>query len=151
MNVISDFAIAVLATIFFSYLFKVPKRAVLSSSVIGGAGYALYDLLMSISGSALMGYFLGTLLIAISSEILARTKKMPATVFVIPGIAALVPGNGLYMTMMYMVQQNASMAAQTGMKTMTAIVSMAMALVLTSIITTGIAAFLKRFVNKKQA
>lgn len=137
-----------LATVFFALLFKIPKRAILSSSIIGGLGYAIYDVIFMLLGSVIMGYFLGTLFIAVSAEILARVKKMPATIFVIPGIVPLVPGSGLYFTMMYLVQQNAAKASQTGMKTMLEIIAMAMALVLTSVLTTGITAVFKRLRHK---
>ena len=40
------------------------------------------------------------------SEILARKLKQPAVVFIIPGIIPLVPGLGMYNTMLYLIQND---------------------------------------------
>lgn len=130
-----DFLICVPATVFFSILFRVPKRAVPLSAVLGGAGYAVYDLTSPVFHSTVAGYFLGTLLMAVCSEILARVKKMPATIFMIPAIIPLVPGVGLYQTMQYLVQERNDLAGRIGTTTLLEIVAMAMAMVLTGILT----------------
>lgn len=142
-NMLHDFLICIPATAFFALLFKVPRRAILISAVLSGVGYALYDWVTPVLGTAIAGYFLGTLLMAVLSEILARVMKMPATIFIIPAIIPLVPGIGLYNTMMYLVQGQNAKAGQTGTVTILAIVSMAMALVLTSILTKAITVLLR--------
>lgn len=135
MHVLHDFLICVPATVFFCILFRVPRRAVLYSALLGAAGYAVYDLTSPAFHSAVAGYFLGTLLMAVCSEILARIMKMPATIFMIPAIIPLVPGIGLYNTMQYLVQQRNDLAAGIGTTTLLEIVAMAMAMVLTGILT----------------
>ena len=140
MAVLRDFLICVPATIFFAILFKVPKGAVWISAILGGAGYAIYELVSPSLRSPIAGYFVGTLVMAACSEILARAMKRPATVFLIPAIIPLVPGVGLYDTMQYLVQGQNTQAARTGIATLLAIVAMAMAMVLTSIATRSISA-----------
>lgn len=151
MIALRDFLICVPATVFFCILFKVPKKAILISSLLGGAGYVVYDLTSPVFGSTIAGYFLGTLFMAIFSEILARTMKMPATIFMIPSIIPLVPGVGLYKTMEYLVQAQNARAAQTGTSTILAIVAMAMAMVLTGIITKTIQQVISSIIKYRQA
>lgn len=105
-----------LATLFFSILMNSPKRAILWSSCIAAAGYILY-LLTSLQYGELVGYFLGTLAIACLGEICARRIKMPATIFIFPGIVPLVPGLGLYRMMLEFVRDNVTGALEIGVST----------------------------------
>jgi uncharacterized membrane protein YjjB (DUF3815 family) len=143
-NIVRDFFICVPATVFFAILLKAPRKTILVSAVLGGAGYVIYELTSPLLGSPTAGYFAGTLIMALCSEILARAMKMPATIFIIPAIIPLVPGIGLYNTMMYLVQGQNAKAGQTGTATLLAIVAMAMALVLTSILTKVISSMFGR-------
>lgn len=93
-----DFIICSMATFFFAILFRTPKKAVFSVTVMGGLGYVAYDLCRR-AFSVTVGYFVGTLLISVCAEILARRRKMPALVFITPAVIPLVPGAGLYHTM----------------------------------------------------
>jgi uncharacterized membrane protein YjjB (DUF3815 family) len=147
-NIVRDFLICVPATIFFAILLKVPRKAILMGAILGGTGYAVYEWTSPVMGSAIAGYFIGTLLMAVCSEILARFMKMPATIFIIPAIIPLVPGIGLYNTMMYLVHGQNEKAGQTGVSTIMAIVAMAMALVLTAILTNAVT-FMMKVVKRK--
>lgn len=130
---LKDFLFCVPAAVFFAFLFRVPRRAIAVSAILGGLGYLIYDISAPLLNSAMAGYFFGTLFMAVCSEILARIMKMPATVFVITAIIPLVPGVGLYNTMMYLIEGQTQQAGQTGIDTILAIIAMAMALVITSI------------------
>jgi uncharacterized membrane protein YjjB (DUF3815 family) len=143
LNLVRDFFICVPATAFFAILFKVPRKAVPVSTVLGSVGYVVYEWTSPVLGSSIAGYFIATFLMAVCSEISARIIKMPTTVFIIPAIIPLVPGIGLYNTMMYLVQGQDAKAGQTGIATILAIIAMAMALVFTSIFTSGISTVVK--------
>ena len=80
----------------FSVLLHQPWRTIPVSSVIAVAGYALFLLL----GKTTLAYFLATLFIGICCEICARVMKRTATLFVTGAIVPLVPGVGLYNTML---------------------------------------------------
>lgn len=133
-DILKDFLICVPATVFFTLLMRVPRRAVLPAALLGGLGYAAYEVAKVLLQSSIAGYFLGTLLMAACSEILARFMHMPATVFIIPAIIPLVPGLGLYQTMNDVVQGQNSLAAQVGTTTLLSIAAMAMAMVLTTLL-----------------
>jgi uncharacterized membrane protein YjjB (DUF3815 family) len=134
LKIFIDFLICIPAAVFFAILFNVPRRAIPASAVLGAIGYAFYEIISVFLGSPITGYFVGTLIIAVTSEILARKIKMPATIFIVPAVIPLVPGIGLYNTMMYLVQGQDAKAGKTGVATFLAIVAMAMALVITTLI-----------------
>lgn len=117
---------------------KVPGRAIPLGAVLGGFGYLLFEETSKLLNSSISGYFLGTLFMAVFSELLARRVKMPATIFITPAIIPIVPGLGLYSTMLYLVEGQQNKAAQTGISTILSIVAMAMALVLTSLFTKAV-------------
>lgn len=138
MDLLKYFIICLLATFFFAIIFKVPNKALLPSSLLGAFGYILFLCLSSDASNYMSAYFIATLAITICSEILARIMKMPATVFTVPAIIPLVPGVGLYTTMMYLVQNQGDLASKTGASAILSIIAMAMAMVLTSILTRSI-------------
>ncbi|WP_193708328.1 threonine/serine exporter family protein [Alkalibaculum sporogenes] len=131
---IREFFICVVAVIFTAILFRAPMRGILLSSLLGGVGYILFKILSSDSKSPIIAYFTATFFITVFSEIFARLLKMPATIFTVPAIIPLVPGIGLYRTMLNLVQNNGR-ASESGSITILAIVSIAMAMVMTSLLT----------------
>lgn len=135
MSLLTDFIICVPATVFFAVLFRVPWKAVFPSALVGAAGYVLYEVTAPALGSDMAGYFMGALLTAVCSEVLARVLRMPATVFAVTTIIPLVPGIGMYDTMLDLVQSQNAKAAATGAATILDIVAIAMAMVLTAIFT----------------
>lgn len=134
-SIVLDFLICLPATVFFAVLLRVPRRAIPACAVLGGLGYAAYECAMALLGSTIAGFFLGTLLMAALSEVLARVMRMPATIFIIPAIIPLVPGLGLYQTMNYFVHGQNAQAGQVGTATILAITAMAMAMVMVSLFT----------------
>lgn len=81
-----------------------------------------------------MGFFLGTLVIALLGELLAKLIKMPATIFIFPAVIPMVPGLGLYQTMLAFVQNDIPSALNIGVDTLVNIGAMAIAMTLISII-----------------
>lgn len=133
LDMLRVFALCTAATVFYSLLLKTPKKAILIASVVGSLGYIIYLLLSERAGD-IVAYFAGTLFIAITGEILARVMKMPSTVFIIPGIIPLVPGYGLYRTMLLMTLNEFDSSIRTGAATFLAAGAMAVAIALTNFI-----------------
>lgn len=114
MSVFMHFLYAFLATIGFSIFLCAPKKVLLPCGFVGALGWSVYYFLDTASFSSITSNFLATLLVALVSEILARRLKQPAIIFIIPGIIPLVPGLGMYNTMLYVVQGNFSAAIVKG-------------------------------------
>ena len=102
MPVYMHFLYSTIATVGFSVFFNVPKFALIPAGLINA------------TNNDILSNFLAAALVALISEILARKLKYPAILFVIPGIIPLVPGLGMYNTMLYLVQSNYELAVAKG-------------------------------------
>ena len=114
----------------FSVLLHQPWRTIPVSSVIAVAGYALFLLLEKTT----LAYFLATLFIDICCEICARVMKRTATLFLTGAIVPLVPGVGLYNTMLYVVAGDYGNAVHTGAATVLGLCGIALAITMSSVI-----------------
>lgn len=130
MLFLRSFIFCFFAALFFAVLLNAPRRALLPAAVLGAVGYLVYTLCLAFSARA--GFFLGTLAIAVGAEVLARVLKHPALLFMIPAVIPLVPGMGLYNTMLALVQSRIGDAVAEGSETMLALALMAAALALTT-------------------
>ncbi len=128
-----DLIFCFIATYFFALIMNAPKKSLIYSSLIASVGYLVYDICVDYNNS-LLGFFLGTLVIALLGEICARKIKMPATIFIFPGIVPIVPGFGLYQMMLEFVQNDVNEALLIGIKTLSHIGAMAVAIAFVSLI-----------------
>ena len=119
-----------LAASCFSVLMHQPWRTIPVSSLIATAGYVVFLLL----GKSTLAYFGATLVIGVCCEICARIMKRTATLFVTGAIIPLVPGIGLYNTMLYVVEGNYSKAVNTGAATVLGICGIALAITMSSVL-----------------
>lgn len=114
MPVYMHFLCSTIATIGFSVFLNAPKSALIPAGLTGGIGWSVYYCLINATNNDILANFLAATLVALISEILARKLKYPAILFVIPGIIPLVPGLGMYNTMLYLVQSNYQLAISKG-------------------------------------
>ncbi len=114
MPIYMHFIYSTIATIGFSVFFNIPKSALLPAGLTGGIGWTFYYYLINATNNDILSNFLAAILVAWISEFLARRLKYPAILFVIPGIIPLVPGLGMYNTMLYLVQTNYELAIAKG-------------------------------------
>ncbi|MBB6214826.1 uncharacterized membrane protein YjjB (DUF3815 family) [Anaerosolibacter carboniphilus] len=138
----TQFIYAYISTVGFSLLFNIPRTAILKSALIGATGWLIYAEVNQLSQTAILATFLGACAVSILSEIFARKFREAVTVFVIPGILPLVPGSGMYNTMLALIQKNFSKAALVGSETIFIAASIAVAILLVSSFTRLI--FLKK-------
>lgn len=118
MPIFLHFIFSTIATVGFSVFLNVPVNALIPSGITGGIGWAIYISIFSFSYNSIVANFVAAAIVSLISEILARRLKHPAILFVIPGIIPLVPGLGMYNTMLYMVQKNFELGISTGVDTM---------------------------------
>ena len=100
------FIFAFISTVGFAIFLKAPKSTLIPSGFIGGIGWSVYYSIVTATDNNIASNFIAAILISLFSEIFARKLKQPAIVFIIPGIILLVPGLGMYNTMLYLVQTN---------------------------------------------
>ena len=114
MPIYMHFLYSTLATVGFSIFLNAPVKTLLPAGVTGGLGWAMFYYLIGVSSNSIFANFVAAAVVSCMSEILARKLKQPAILFVIPGIIPLVPGLGMYNTMLYLVQGNYDLAISTG-------------------------------------
>ena len=114
------------ATAAFGFIMSAPLKSIPISSLIATIGYLIY--LYIHPTSEIAGYFIGTFVITFLGELGARIMKMPATIFIFPGVIPLVPGVGIYNTMTAFVNGDIQSGVSLGFSTCAIAGSMAMAM-----------------------
>lgn len=109
---------AFLATLFFGIIFNIKGRELFYSALSGGLSWMIYLIVLKIFSSSMLAYFAASVFIGLYSEIISRIIKAPATFFIICGIIPLVPGSGMYYTMLESIQKNAQASISTGINTL---------------------------------
>lgn len=96
---------AFIACIGFALIFRVHQNFHLAiiASFGGALGWFIY-LLVTAGYGEVIACFIAMAVVAFFSEIAARINKAPATIFLIIGCFPLVPGRGIYETMLYCTQ-----------------------------------------------
>lgn len=85
----------------FCFLFNVRGWGILICSLGGLLGWAVYLLSAPLVRSDLLQCFLAAVGTAVFSELMARLRRCPATVYLLLAMFPLVPGRGIYLTMLY--------------------------------------------------
>lgn len=88
-----------LGSLAFGIVYKVKAKRLFIVTVGGGMGWLIYSFLLFITGSVFAGNMGAAMFATGYSEIMARRKKAPVVVFLLPCLIPLVPGGGLYNTM----------------------------------------------------
>ncbi|MCC5909712.1 MAG: threonine/serine exporter family protein [Clostridiaceae bacterium] len=123
-----NFIYGFMCTIGFAVLFNSPKSALLKAGLGGGLGWSVYFVVHHNYDLIVLPTFLASLVIAILGEVFAIMEKQPATLYIIPGIIPLVPGFGLYYTMLSLLEQDYNLAIQHGVEAMLIAILIAAAL-----------------------
>ena len=99
-------------------LYRIPRTLVVYASLVGVAAWLIMYYTMIAGATVVLADFLASIAVGIMAEILARSLKKPATIFIIPGFIPLVPGSDAYTTMLYMVKGQYVSGVSMGMQTM---------------------------------
>ena len=95
-----------LGTAGFAILFRIRLRHLPAAILGGGLTYAIYFVVTQLSASVFAAAFVASACSALYSEILARVKRAPAVVFLLPCAIPIVPGGSLYRAMVQLISQN---------------------------------------------
>ena len=88
--------------------------------------------------SFVAGTFFGALTVGILGEFLARLNKKPATLYITPGIIPLVPGAGMYYTMLALIEKDFSMAGNKGVETLFIAAAISIGIIISSVFSRSI-------------
>jgi len=107
---------ALLGTMALCLVFNIPRRFIIIPAVISASGWVLYEAFVFSGESRLIACFVGACAVAILAECAAIATREPFTLFVIPAIWPLVPGIGMYNTMLNLIESNYSIALFMGIE-----------------------------------
>lgn len=114
-----NFIYACIATLAFGIIFNIRGEKLVFASLGGGISWAVYLLSFRLFSSMIFAYFLAASIVTLYSEIMARVLKAPVTTFVICAVIPVVPGGGMYNTMLESVKGNVQTALSLGVETIT--------------------------------
>lgn len=132
MFYIQQLLYAFLSTVGFAVIFNSPKDTVVKSGFNGATGWLVYMVVDGLTESPVAASFLAALTVGIMGEVFAKIFKKPSTTFTIPGIIPLVPGRGMYYTMLYLTEDNFLSAANSGSETILLSIAIASGIIVSS-------------------
>lgn len=88
-----------LGTLAYALFFHVRPRHLLLATLGGALSWLLYLLVLARDGNVFLSALVASMGVCLWSEGMARVRKAPANIFMIPGIIPLLPGGALYYTM----------------------------------------------------
>jgi uncharacterized membrane protein YjjB (DUF3815 family) len=120
------------ATFGFCIIFNIKGRNLFFTSLGGALSWFVYLLLKDFNFSNTSALFLSSLALGLYSEVMARVLKSPVTTFVICALIPLVPGSGMYYTMLESIQGNISKSLELAVETLSSAGALAVGIVFIS-------------------
>jgi uncharacterized membrane protein YjjB (DUF3815 family) len=150
-RVVFEFFVCTAATVFFSLLMNAPPKTVPFSALIGGVSWTVYRFMLVYSKPEYAAYFVGTLIVAVAAEVLARIFKMPAPIFILPSLIPIVPGTRLYRTALALVEEDYTLFRDEAARTLFAFCAISVAIAITSVAARSFSAYIStRARNRRQ-
>lgn len=125
-------AASFLSCLGFAVLFNIHGPGGLLCALGGMLTWLIYVLVLRFIGNDLPAYFFATLFSALYAEAMARIRKYPAISYLVISIFPLIPGAGVYYTMLHAVSGEMEQFASLGMHTAAVAGIMAVAILVAS-------------------
>lgn len=118
MNYIAPCLYAFGASLAFAIVFNIPRNKLLLSALGGMLGQLVYVVFQLFISNDVILYLLATIAISLYAEVLARLTKSPTTIYLAVALIPLVPGGGIYYTMLYFINGEMDLGITTGVHTL---------------------------------
>lgn len=128
LEVLRAFGLAFVATTGFGLLFNVPRRTLAACGLTGGIGLAVRSVAVKLGASDIGGAFLGALTVALVGFLLARSYRVPRTIFTITGVLPMIPGSLAFTTMIQLTTGDFQKGITSGLQTALVVAALAMGL-----------------------
>ena len=126
---------ASIGTLGFSMLFSVPWRHLIYSVLGGTVAIVMYLIAGLFTDDVFLMNLIAMMFATAYVEIMARVRKCPVTLYLIPSVVPLVPGSGLYYTMYHMVDGDWNEVIARGKDTLLAALGISMGILIVSVFT----------------
>ena len=117
----------------FALLFDCKPRDVPFAAIGAVLGWGVYSLALA-AGSPKTAYFAAAAVIGLWAELVAVMLRRPAFIYIVCAIFPIVPGSGMYQTMLKSVEGNLQASLQVGFETLMAAGAIAAGLAVSSAI-----------------
>jgi Uncharacterized conserved protein len=121
-----------IATAGFAFLFNLRGKDLPLAAIGGAIGWAVSMPIQAASGSQAFAYLVAAMVIGLWAEVVGAMRKRPASVYIVCAIIPLVPGGGMYYTMLEYVRGNNWNGLATGLATLLAAGAIAVGLAVSS-------------------
>lgn len=115
-------------------LFNIERKNLFWAGLCGAIGWSAYKGIYILTETSIFAVFIASLAISITSEIMAKVFRTPATVFYIPSLFPIVPGISAYYTVLYIIENKISEAVYKGLETIGSAMAIAFGILLVSTI-----------------
>ncbi|MDO4701252.1 MAG: threonine/serine exporter family protein [Erysipelotrichaceae bacterium] len=109
---------ALLASLGFGVLFNLKQHKLFFACLGGGIGAFIHEWTMYLGFSSVLSLLVASMVIAMYSELMARKLKTPVTSFMLVALILLVPGGGMYYTMLEVILNRTDNAIIIGVDTL---------------------------------
>ncbi len=127
--------IAFIASFGFGIIFNIRGRKLFFAALGGALCWFSYSIALYINLTEASSLFIASISFSIYSEILARILKTPVTTLVVCSLIPLVPGGGMYYTMLEVVEGNIDKALELGLNALSAAGILALGIIFVGTIT----------------
>lgn len=134
---------AFIASLAFGIIFNIKNRNLFFAALCGALGWFVYKLSLNNGFSDTLSLFLASISLSAYSEVFARVLKTPVTTFIIVALIPLVPGGGMYYTMLEAITGNIMTSLEIGIETIASAGVLAIGIILVSSITRTIVKYKK--------
>ena len=101
---------AVIASLGFAMMFKMDSRHLPYGVFSAAITFIIYYAIEFFGGALFAAAFISTAFAALFSEVMARVKRAPVIIFLLPGVIPTVPGGNLYYAMRYLLLSDTALA-----------------------------------------
>ena len=119
-----------LACVGFAIIYNIHGPGIILCAIGGVFSWAGYAIALKLGTGELIAYFISAIIASLYSEILARIRKYPATSYLVVSIFPLIPGSGVYYTILYAMEGNMEKFASQGIFTLSIAGAMSLGILL---------------------
>lgn len=126
---------AIIAAVSFGIMFNIRGTNLIFAGLNAGLGFFFYTIITAHGYDSHIGMLTASISMSICAEILARSRKTPASVFLVPSLIPVVPGGALFQFALNLLEGNNDLALSYGIQTMLEAGALAIGIILASSLT----------------
>lgn len=119
---------AFVGSVGFALFFNMKGKQLAAAGIGGALTWIVYLLVQPGFDDYFVPYLIASLFVGLFAEIMARVGKAPATIFLTTAAVPLIPGGGLYYTMLGIVEKNEEVMLTNANNTITIALAIALGL-----------------------